>query len=139
MMLDAIAIYRQRFKPTAQLVNPHVMLGLNLVAADTDYEARFLFSSTQQSFLNIRRGRPAKLPAPVANLQIDAYGQAMLNDSLSCAVVGSLDTVRRGLNEFAERTGADEFMVTSNIYDHAKRKRSFEILAEAQWGMTPPA
>jgi alkanesulfonate monooxygenase SsuD/methylene tetrahydromethanopterin reductase-like flavin-dependent oxidoreductase (luciferase family) len=116
------------------------MLGLNLVAADTDDEARFLFSSTQQSFLNIRRGRPGKLPAPVADMdsRIDAYGRAMLDDALACAIYGNVDTVRRGLNDFAERTGADEFMVTSNIFDHDKRKRSFEILAEAHGGMKPP-
>jgi alkanesulfonate monooxygenase SsuD/methylene tetrahydromethanopterin reductase-like flavin-dependent oxidoreductase (luciferase family) len=69
------------------------------------------------------------LPPPVANMEIDAYGRAMLDDALSCAVVGGPDTVHRGLEAFAERTGADEFMVTSNIFDHAKRKRSFEILA----------
>lgn len=139
MMMDAISIYRERFRPSAQLDKPHVMLGLNLVAADTDEEARFLFTSTQQSFLNIRRGRAGKLPAPVANLEIDAYGHAMLDDALSCAVVGGPDTVRRGLEAFAERTGADGFMVTSNIFDHIKRKRSFEILAEVHEGMIPPA
>ena len=138
MMMDAIAIYRERFRPSAQLDKPHVMLGLNVVAADTDEEARFLFTSTQQSFLNIRRGRPAKLPAPVENFQIDAYGKAMLDDALSCAVVGGPDTVRRGLEAFAKRTGADGLMATSNIYDHAKRKRSFEILAAAHGGLTPP-
>ena len=136
MMMDAIAIYRQRFRPSAQLQKPNVMLGLNLVAADSDEEARFLFTSTQQSFLNIRRGHPGKLPPPVADMatRIDRYGQAMLDDALSCAVVGGPDTVRRGLAAFAERTGADEFMVTSNIFEHAKRKRSFEILASVQGG-----
>ena len=132
MMMDAIAIYRQRFRPSAQLDKPHVMLGLNLVAADTDAEARFLFTSTQQSFLNIRRGRPGNLPAPVEDMQIDAYGRAMLDVARACAIHGGPDTVRRELAAFAERTGADGFMVTSNIFDHAKRKRSFEILAELQ-------
>ncbi len=136
MMMDAIAIYRERFRPSAQSQKPYVMLGLNLVAADTDEEARFLFTSTQQSFLNIRRGRPGKLPPPVTDMasRIDRYGQAMLDDALSCAVVGGPDMVRRGLTAFAERTGADAFMVTSNIFDHAKRKRSFEILAGVQGG-----
>ena len=131
MMMDAIAIYRQRFRPSAQLQTPNVMLGVNVVVADTDEEARFLFSSTQQSFLNIRRGRPGKLPPPVADMdsRIDAYGRAMLNDALACAVVGNVDTVRAGLAAFAERTGADEFMVTSNIFDHEKRKHSFTLLA----------
>jgi len=131
MMMQAIAIYRERFKPSAQLAAPNVMLGLNVVVADTDAEAKFLFSSQQQSFLNIRSGRPNKLPPPVEGLEarIDRYGQAMLADALSCAVVGAPETVRRGLNDFAERTGADELMVTSNVFEHTKRKRSFELLA----------
>ena len=140
MMMEAMAIYRQRFRPSAQLDTPHVMLGLNLVAADTDEEARFLFSSTQQSFLNIRRGRPGKLPPPVPDMdaRIDAYGRAMLDDALACAVVGGPDTVRGGLHAFVERTGADELMVTCNIFDHEKRKRSFQILAETHGGMQQP-
>jgi luciferase family oxidoreductase group 1 len=137
MMMEAMAIYRQRFRPSAQLAAPHVMLGLNIAAAETDEEARFLFSSTQQSFINIRSGRPGKLPPPVSDMdsRLDRYARAMLDDALACAIVGGLDTVRRGLDQFAARTGADEFMVTSNIFDHEKRKRSFEILAEAHGGM----
>ena len=101
-------IYRERFRPSAQLAAPRVMLGVNVVAADTDEEARFLFSSTQQSFLNIRRGRPGRLPPPVEDMdsRIDPYGRAMLDDALACAVYGSPETVRRGLDAFAERTGA---------------------------------
>ncbi len=137
MMMDAIATYRQHFCPSAQLAKSKIMLGLNVVAADTDEEARFLFSSQQQSFLNIRRGRPGLLPPPVPDLEsrIDHYGRAMLADSLSCAVVGSLDTVRRGLDAFAESTGADELIVTGNVFDHEKRKRSFEIVATARGAM----
>ena len=141
MMMQAIAIYRERFKASAQRSTSNVMLGLNVVAADTDAEARFLFSSQQQSFLNIRSGRPRALPPPVEGLEqkIDGQGQAMLADALSCAVVGGPDTVRRGLEAFIARTGADELMVTSNIFDHTKRKRSFEILAEVQGGMRAAA
>lgn len=137
MMMEAMAIYRQRFRPSAQLAAPRVMLGLNIAAAETDEEARFLFSSTQQSFINIRSGRPGKLPPPVSDMdsRLDRYARDMLDDALACAIVGGLDTVRRGLDQFAERTGADEFMVTSNIFDHDKRKRSFEILAEAHGGI----
>ncbi len=137
MMMEAIATYRQHFRPSAQLTKPNVMLGLNVVAADTDEEARYLFSSQQQSFLNIRRGRPARLPPPIPDLEsrIDHYGRAMLADSLSAAVVGSMETVRAGLNAFAERTGADELIVTGNVFDHEKRKRSFAIVAEAHGGM----
>jgi luciferase family oxidoreductase group 1 len=137
MMQQAIAIYRERFRPSAQLATPNVMLGVNIVAAETDAEAKFLFSSLQQSFLNIRSGRPGRLPPPVADFErrIDRYGAAMLTDALSCAVVGSSDTVRRGIEDFVGRTGADELMVTANIFDHAKRKRSFEIVAEVHGEM----
>jgi luciferase family oxidoreductase group 1 len=132
MMMEAMSIYRDRFRPSAQLAAPNVMLGVNVVAADTDAEARFLFSSLQQSFLNIRSGRPGRLPPPVEDFdqQVDRYGSAMLADALSCAVVGGPDTVRAGLEAFIQRTGADELMVTANIFDHQKRKRSFEIVAE---------
>ncbi len=138
MMSQAIAIYRERFRPSAQLAAPNVMLGVNIVAAETDAEAKFLFSSLQQSFLNIRSGRAGRLPPPVADFEqrIDRYGAAMLADSLSCAIVGGPDTVRQGIADFVKRTGADELMVTANIFDHAKRKRSFEIVAE-QNGQQP--
>jgi luciferase family oxidoreductase group 1 len=140
MMTQAMEIYRAHFKPSAQLAKPNVMLGLNVVAADTDEEARFLFSSQQQSFLNIRRGRPGRLPPPLPDFDslIDNYGRAMLNDSLACAIVGGPDKIGRGLEEFVQRTGADELMVTTNIFDHTKRKRSFEILAGVWRGLTPP-
>jgi len=137
MMTQAIAIYRERFRPSAQLASPNVMLGVNIVAAETDAEARFLFSSLRQSFLNIRSGRPGRLPPPVEDFdqRIDRYGAAMLADALSCAIVGAPGTVREGIEEFVARTGADELMVTANIFDHAKRKRSFEIVAEVHGGM----
>ena len=137
MMMDAIRIYRDRFKPSAQLAASNVMLGVNIVAAETDAEARYLFSSLQQSFLNIRSGRPGRLPPPIPDFdqRIDRYGAAMLADALSCAIVGGPDTVRRGIDAFAQRTGADELIVTANIFDHDKRKRSFEIVAGvAQFG-----
>jgi len=136
-MMDAASIYRQKFRPSAQLSTPHVMFGVNVVAAATDAEARFLFSSVQQSFLNIRRGRPSKLPPPVADMdaRLDRYGRAMLDDALACAIVGGPVTVRRGLEEFVQRTSADALMVTANIFDHAARLRSFAILAEVHGGM----
>jgi alkanesulfonate monooxygenase SsuD/methylene tetrahydromethanopterin reductase-like flavin-dependent oxidoreductase (luciferase family) len=107
------------------------MLGVNIVAAPTDAEARFLFSSIQQSFLNLRRGRPGKLPRPVEDMasRIDPHGQAMLDHALACAIVGGPETVRRGLQDFVAETGADELMVTAAIHDHELRKRSYTILA----------
>jgi luciferase family oxidoreductase group 1 len=138
MMMEAMAIYRQRFRASAQLAAPYVMLGVNVTAAETDAEARYLFSSVQQSFLNSRTGRPGRLPAPVEGLdaRLDPYARAMLDDALACAVAGSAATVREGLDAFAQRTGADELMVTANIFDHEKRKRSFEIVAEVA-GLAP--
>ncbi len=131
-MNDAVAIYRERFRPSDHLATPHVMLGVNVIAADADTEARRLFSSLQQAFLNLRRGRPGKLPPPVDDLEagLDRYGRAMLADALSCSIVGGPDTVRDGLGAFVAATGADELMVTAQIFDHDARKRSFEILAE---------
>jgi luciferase family oxidoreductase group 1 len=136
MMMHAIAIYRERFRPSAQLALPHVMLGAVVVAAESDEEARFLYSSLQQSTLNNRTGRRGRVPPPVEDFEarLDPYARAILDDGLSCAVVGGPDTVRRGLDDFINKTGADELMVTANIFDHAKRKRSFEIVAEVSRG-----
>jgi luciferase family oxidoreductase group 1 len=130
-MREAMAVYRERFRPSTRLAAPYVMLGVNIFAAETDAEARRLFSSLQQAFLNLRRGRPGKLPPPVDDMdaKLDPHGRAMLENSLACSVVGGPETVRRGLAEFIAATGADELMVTAQIHDHAARKRSFEILA----------
>jgi luciferase family oxidoreductase group 1 len=140
MMVPAMKIYRERFRPSAQLALPHVMLGVVVVAAKTDAEARFLFSSLQQSSLNNRIGRRGRVPPPVADFEarLDPRARAILDDALGCAMVGGPDTVRGGLDDFIRRTGADELMVTANIFDHAKRKRSFEILAEIHGSMKKP-
>jgi Luciferase-like monooxygenase/Phage integrase, N-terminal SAM-like domain len=137
MMIPAIAIYRERFRPSEQLAAPNVMLGVTVIAAESDDEAGFLFSSLQQSTLNNRIGRPSRVPPPVENFKarLDAYARAILDEAYACAIVGGPDTVRCGLNDFVRRTGADELMVTANIFDHAKRKRSFEIVAEIHGGM----
>ncbi|HVY16787.1 MAG TPA: LLM class flavin-dependent oxidoreductase [Rhodopila sp.] len=135
-MEEAIAIYRTQFRPSDRLAAPHVMLGVNVFAADTDPEARRLFTSLQQAFLNLRRGRPGQLPPPVERLEVDRYGQAMLDSALACSVVGGPDTVRERLAGFAEATGADSLMVTAQIFDHEARKRSFQILAEVA-GVVP--
>jgi luciferase family oxidoreductase group 1 len=141
MMMDAIAIYRQRFRPSVRQPRPHVMLGVNIIAAETDQEARFLFSSIQQSFVNIRSGRPSALPPPMEGFEdrLDRYARAMINDALSCAIVGAPETVRAGMEAFLARTGADELMVTANIFDHEKRKRSFALVAAAHGGLPPPS
>ena len=130
-MHDAVAIYRERFRPSDRLAAPYVMLGVNVIAAETDQQARRLFSSLQQAFLNLRRGRPGKLPPPVDDLEanIDRHGRAMLADALACSVVGGPGTVKQGVERFIASTGADELMVTAQIFDHTARIRSFEILA----------
>jgi luciferase family oxidoreductase group 1 len=132
----AVALYRERFQPSEQLDAPYVMLGLSVIAAETDAEARFLFSSQQQAFVNLRSGRPGLLPPPRADFdaQVDPMGRAMLDQTLSCAVVGSPKAVMDGVAAFAARTGADELMVTAQIFDHGARLRSYEILAEAHIG-----
>ena len=129
----ALDVYRSRFQPSQFLDKPYVMLGLNVFAAETDAEAKLLFTSLQQAFVNLRTGRPGPLPAPVENYDadLDPMAKAMLAQALSCAIVGSPQTVRAGLEAFIRRTGADELMVTAQVFDHTARVRSFEILAEA--------
>ncbi|MFL5403770.1 MAG: LLM class flavin-dependent oxidoreductase [Gemmatimonadales bacterium] len=134
MMMQATELYRARFRPSEQLDRPYVMLGVNVFAAETDEEARRLFTSLQQAFVNLRLGRPGRLPAPVAGYG-DRLGQverSILDQALECSIVGSPESVRRGLDAFAGETGADELMVTSQIFEHAARVRSFEITAEAR-------
>jgi luciferase family oxidoreductase group 1 len=134
LMMPAAELYRAQFRPSAQLARPYVMLGVNVFAADTDDEARRLFTSMQQAFVNLRRGRPGPLPPPVAGFdeQLTPMERLGLEEMLACSVVGSPDTVREGLDAFAARTGADELMVTSQIFDHAARLRSYEITAAAR-------
>ena len=129
----AIAIYRERFRPSETLDKPYVMVGLMAAAADTHAEALRLFSSVQQAFINLRTGRPGQLPPPVDDMEVrlDAQSRLMLGQALECAVVGSPDEMRRGLQALIARTGADELIVTSQVYDYAARVRSLEIVAEA--------
>jgi luciferase family oxidoreductase group 1 len=132
-MERAVELYRERFEPSEYLQKPYVMLGLNVIAADTDEEAHHLFTSQLQAFVNLRSGRPGKLPAPVVGYQeqLDPSAQALVRQMLSCRVVGGPETVDKGIREFAERTGADELMVTGMIYDHQKRLRSYEIVSNS--------
>jgi luciferase family oxidoreductase group 1 len=131
-MENAIAIYRSRFQPSESYPKSHLMLGINVVVAATDEEAKYLFSSQQQSFVNLRSGRPGLLPPPIRDYesQIDMNGRMMLDQALAAALVGSPETVKRGLEAFIQRTGADELMVTAMIHDHQARKQSFTLLSE---------
>ncbi|RWP17467.1 LLM class flavin-dependent oxidoreductase [Mesorhizobium sp.] len=137
----ALEIYRSRFQPSKQLDKPYVMLGLNVFAAPSDAEARLLFTSLQQAFVNLRTGRPGRLPPPVDGFErdLDPMAKTMLGQALSCAVVGAPETVRQGIEAFVQRTGADELMVTAQIFDHAARVRSFEILANVHKSLSEAA
>jgi alkanesulfonate monooxygenase SsuD/methylene tetrahydromethanopterin reductase-like flavin-dependent oxidoreductase (luciferase family) len=109
------------------------MLGFNVFGADTLEEARFRATSMQQAFVNLRSGRPSQLPPPVEGYseRIGPQERALLDQVLSCASIGTPDRVRAELQEFTRRTGADELMLTSQIFDHGARLRSFEIAAQA--------
>jgi luciferase family oxidoreductase group 1 len=130
-MMGAIQIYRERFRPSPRLQKPYVMLGLNVIAAETDEEAKLLFTSIQQAFANLRLGRPGKMPPPKADLQLDPMVAHGITQALSCSVVGGPEKVKRGIAEFVAQTGADELMVTGSIWDHQKRLRSFELAAQS--------
>ena len=133
-LMPALEIYRARFQPSKQLERPHAMVGVNVVAADTDAQARRLFTSVQQSFTNLFRGTRGQLRPPIDD--IEAYWtpaeKAQASAMLACSFVGSPGTVRDGLAGFLAETGADELMVAAAIHDHAARLRSYELLAATQ-------
>ncbi|MES2948943.1 MAG: LLM class flavin-dependent oxidoreductase [Pseudomonadota bacterium] len=133
-MMDAVALYRAKFKPSAQLAKPYVMLGFNVFAADTDAQAQILATSMQQAFVNLRSGRPARLPPPRPGYaeEVGPAEQALLRSVLSCSTIGSAATIRKGLEDFVARTGADELMITSQMFDHTARKRSYELTASVR-------
>ena len=130
-LMQAIEVYRSRFEPSAQLKAPHVMVGVNVVVADTDAEAKRLFTSVQQSFTNLFRGTRGQLRPPIDD--IDSYWspaeKAQASRMLECSIVGSPETVSRELDAFITRTGADELMVATAVFDHAARVASYGKLA----------
>jgi luciferase family oxidoreductase group 1 len=132
LLMEALEVYRREFRPSVQLDRPHVMLGFNVFAADGDEEAEWLFTSVQQAFVQLRRGRPGRLPPPVSGFgaRLSAAERAMLDQALACSAIGSPATVRHAMEAFAGRTRTDELIVTSQIFDHRARLRSFEIAAE---------
>lgn len=133
-LMQALQIYHQNFKPSKDLAAPYVMLGVNIIAADTDDKARYLATSLQQQFLALRRGTPTQFKPPVKNLDSIWNGSEQaaalaLLDSPS-TIVGSPETVKQKLTEFIETTKADEIIISSGIYNHEDRLRSYEIIAE---------
>ena len=133
MLLQAIAIYRQNFRPSSTLAKPYVAIGVPLIAAPTDEEADYLASSTYQRVLGILTGERRGLLPPTANFLAQRHPQerAAIGDFLAAAVIGGPDTVHEGLSALAEATNADEFMLVCDIYDPALRLRSLDIAAAA--------
>ena len=130
--MQALQIYRSTFRPSPQCARPYAILGVSVVAADTDEEARLLATSGRESFANLRRGRPTMLPPPNRAFEQDVvpFGAVPLEDVTSIAMVGSPSTVLDGFRRFVALTTANELMVVSHIYDHGARIRSLEIAAQ---------
>ncbi|MDQ4087648.1 MAG: LLM class flavin-dependent oxidoreductase [Pseudomonadota bacterium] len=130
-MMEAIAAYRERFQPSEQLDRPYVMLGFNAFAADSDEEGALLATSVQQAFVQLRTGNPTPLKPPLAGYAetLPPAQRALLDELLSCSAIGSPATVRAAIHAFVDRTGADELMIVSQIFDHSARLRSYEIVA----------
>jgi luciferase family oxidoreductase group 1 len=138
-MRQAVDLYRRTFRPSEQLDRPHVMLGLNVFASETEAEARRLFSSLQQQFLALVRGTPGQLKPPVDDIERlwDASEAEHIRRSLACSVVGDPGTIRDGIQRFVDDLRPDELMLTGQIHDHNARLRSFEIAAEAMRALRP--
>ncbi len=131
---EALHVYRSRFQPSEQLERPYAMVGVNVIAAETDADARRLFTSVQQQFANRFRGARGQLPPPIDDIETywSPAEREQASAMLACSYVGSRETAARGLDSFLQHTQADEVMVASAIYDHAARLRSYEILAGIQ-------
>jgi luciferase family oxidoreductase group 1 len=134
LLAQASALYRSRFRPSPALARPHLMLGVNVIAADTDGEARFLLSSLEQLFLALRRGRPGKVPPPREGFEatLSPAERATLEQVLACSFVGSRETVHRELERFIARTEPDELIVSATVFDPEARLRSYTIAAEVR-------
>ncbi len=137
-LIPAVDIYRARFKvsPVAQIDRPYVILGVNIVAADTDDAARMLATSGRQSFASLRAGKPIALPPPSRDWEreVVSFDPAAIEGLQSISMVGATETINTGMRAFVERMRPDELMIVSHIYDHAARVKSLEIVAEAAQG-----
>ena len=132
-LMQAVSIYRERFEPSAQLARPYVMVGCNVVVADTEDEARRLFTTPQQQFTRMVRGTRGKLPAPIDDIERfwSAMEKAQASSMLACSFYGCPTSIKARLAPLIEATGADELMVVAAIWDHQARVRSCELLAQA--------
>lgn len=132
MLLQAVEVYRSNFKPSAYLDKPYVMVAANLLLADSDAEARYQFTSAQQSFVNLRRGRPGQMPKPIEDINTfwTPVEQQMVESALAVSFVGAVDTVQPRLANFINQLQPDEMIVTANIYDNAARLHSLELVSQ---------
>ena len=132
-MDEALAVYRREFRASQYLQAPYAVLGLNVVASDSEAAAKRLFTTQQQSFVNLRRGLPGLIPPPIDDIEAfwQPHEKAGVQNALACAVVGDVQQVQEGLAAFVARHKPDEVLVTANIYDHAARKRSFGLAMQA--------
>ncbi len=132
-LLEAMTTYRDLFKPSEQLTSPYSAFVVNVVAADTDEEAQHLFTTLQQNVVRMRRNTRGQLPPPIASLDefCDPHEQAAVEQKLQCSIVGSLETVKKGMRHWLDKTGANEIICTGQIFDHQARLKSFEIAAQA--------
>jgi luciferase family oxidoreductase group 1 len=133
LLFQALHMYRENFQPSARLAQPYAMVCVNVIAADSEQEARFLFTSMQQQFINLRRGKPGPLPKPVENMDAlwtpsEQYG---VQQALSMSIVGDSTKVQHGLAALIRETQADEIMVNGQIFDTQARLRSFELAMQA--------
>ena len=132
-LLEAMRMYRELFKPSDKLDKPYCAFVMNVVAADTDEEAAYLFTTLQQNMIRMRRNTRGQLPPPIKNLDefCEPHEQAAAAHTLQVSAVGSLETVKKGMHHWLEATGANEIIMTGQIFDHQARLRSFEIAAQA--------
>jgi alkanesulfonate monooxygenase SsuD/methylene tetrahydromethanopterin reductase-like flavin-dependent oxidoreductase (luciferase family) len=140
-LMDALQLYRHHFRPSKQLDRPYAMLGVNVIAAATDGEARRHFTSLQQSFTNLRRGMPGQIPPPIDDMD-DFWSpaeKALAGQTLAVSAVGSPETVARNLQNVIDITRPDELILTAHIYDHRARLRSFELVADLRTKLVPSA
>ncbi len=127
-----IEMYRQQFKPSEYLDKPYVMAGYNIIAANTNEEAELNATSLMQSFVNLRRGTPGKMQAPIAGYfeSLSAMEQGMLRQVLTCSAIGSANTIWQKVGDFIAKTQVDELIISSNAFDHEARMHSFKIIAD---------
>lgn len=132
-MMQALEIYRAEFQASEQLSEPHVILGYNICAADTQEHAEFIRSSSLQAFINLRFGNPGPLPPPVANFEetLNSQQHAVLTQVSSASSVGTKDAVREDVAKFVAETGADELIIVAQVYHQQDRLRSYELAWEA--------